>query len=467
MHILKAFFGILIFRHWIQDVPDQKAILAQYCRYVGEIKSGKNVKQLVNRALSFAMSDPKGPVYLVGAREAMEEELEPYHLEEKYWRPIEPCALSNSMVRSMTKALRSANRALVITGYCGRNPKAMLALKRLADLHDNIRVIDTAGSDLCFPSNHPAWRGLRYGVDELIRTADTIMVIDCDVPWINTHCKPREDAIIFHIDVDPLKQQMPVFYIDALVRCRADSHTALLQLCDDATLDTLPEPLEEEELAGDPLISHKPSLSTLRRNNDESSEERVEEHRAMHAALDRLAVPNADSSYPCAYLCRRLRELCPENSIWCIEAVTNMVIVSDQIRPSLPGSWFNCGGGGLGWSGGAALGLKLAAKDMEAAAKEKEKADDTAESKGTFICQIVGDGTFLFTVPGSVYWIARRYNIPILTIVLNNKGMFISTETIWSIFSSHFIAFYHSKPLTTALLFYHVLSVCTPSVSEV
>lgn len=30
--------------HWIQDVPDQKQIVAQYCRYVGEIKSGKNVK---------------------------------------------------------------------------------------------------------------------------------------------------------------------------------------------------------------------------------------------------------------------------------------------------------------------------------------------------------------------------------------------------------------------------------------
>lgn len=29
-------------------------------------------QQMVNRALSFAMSDPKGPVYLCGAREAME-----------------------------------------------------------------------------------------------------------------------------------------------------------------------------------------------------------------------------------------------------------------------------------------------------------------------------------------------------------------------------------------------------------
>lgn len=30
--------------HWVQDVPDQKQIVAQYCRYTGEIKRGKNVK---------------------------------------------------------------------------------------------------------------------------------------------------------------------------------------------------------------------------------------------------------------------------------------------------------------------------------------------------------------------------------------------------------------------------------------
>jgi thiamine pyrophosphate-dependent acetolactate synthase large subunit-like protein len=30
--------------HWLQDVPDQKQIVAQYCRYTTEIKVGQNVK---------------------------------------------------------------------------------------------------------------------------------------------------------------------------------------------------------------------------------------------------------------------------------------------------------------------------------------------------------------------------------------------------------------------------------------
>lgn len=38
------------------------------------------------------------------------------------------------------------------------------------------------------------------------------------------------------------------------------------------------------------------------------------------------------------------------------------------------------------------------------------------------VVSVVGDGTFLFAVPGSAYWMAQKYSTPFLTIVLNNKG---------------------------------------------
>src|SRR5690606_19534230 len=98
---------------------------------------------------------------------------------------------------------------------------------------------------------------------------------------------------------------------------------------------------------------------------------------------------------------------------WAVEAVTNTLFVHDGLRPTLPGQWINCGGGGLGWSGGGALGVKLAT-DHEARLR--------GEKEGKFVVQIVGDGSYLFSVPWSVYWISKRYNIHVLTIVLNNKG---------------------------------------------
>jgi acetolactate synthase-1/2/3 large subunit len=49
------------FIHWIQDVPDQRGILRGYVKYDNEIRTGRNVKQVVQRALQIARSDPAGP----------------------------------------------------------------------------------------------------------------------------------------------------------------------------------------------------------------------------------------------------------------------------------------------------------------------------------------------------------------------------------------------------------------------
>ncbi|KAF1811600.1 thiamine diphosphate-binding protein [Eremomyces bilateralis CBS 781.70] len=373
--------------HWIQDVPDQKQILAQYCRYTGEIKRGVNVKQMVFRALSFAMSEPKGPVYLYGSREAMEEEITPYQLNPDVWRPVEPAALPPHGVKTISEALVNAKEPLLVTGYSGRNHSTVEQLVKLADLVKGIRVLDTGGSDMCFPADHPAWLGLRYAVEDAITTADVILVVDCDVPWINTQCLPSRDAKIYHIDVDPLKQQMPVFYIDALLRFRADAATSISQLIE--------------------FISATSALQTKAKALENRAEALQKSYQQRLQTIASLVKTDEQGHFATSYLTNKLRQACPEDTIWIIEAVTQTVFVADQIQANLPGSWLNCGGGGLGWSGGAALGAKLAT--------------DTEGSK-RFVCQIVGDGTYLFTIPGSVYWICQRYNIPILTIVLNNKG---------------------------------------------
>ncbi|KAI4130959.1 MAG: hypothetical protein LQ338_001470 [Usnochroma carphineum] len=342
--------------HWIQDVPDQKQIVSQYCRYSAEIKCGRNIKQMVGRALQFATSAPAGPAYLVGAREVMEEDIEPYELDQAYWGPVGAAALPEDAVQEMAEALVGAKEPLLITGYSGRHHDAVGHLVKLADTVKGLRVIDTGGSDMCFPANHRASLGLRYGIHEKIPTADVILVADCDVPWIPTQCRPSPGTRIFHLDSDPLKQQIPVFYFPAEARYKVSTAAALRQL--------------------NTYISSSPSLSqTL-----------------------------SESTFNVSYLVSRLKYHVPQDTIFAIEAVTLTAFVADQLAPTIPGTWLNCGGGGLGWSGGAALGIKLAVGDKR------------------FVCQIVGDGTFLFSIPGSVYWISQRYNLPVFTIVLNNQG---------------------------------------------
>ena len=356
--------------HWIQDVPDQKAIVAQYCRYTAELKTGRNVKQMVNRALQFATSDPAGPVYLYGAREVMEEDLTPYKLEQAYWNKVEPAGLSDTAIKTISEAIVNAKEPLIVTGYSGRNHKSVGALVKLADTVKGLRVLDTGGSDMCFPANHRAWLGLRYGIDQAIKTADLIVVIDCDVPWINTQCHPSKTATIFHIDVDPLKNQMPVFYLDAVSRYRADSYTAISQLTNYISSSPLSQQLSAESFS-------------------QKWEALASAHSKRIATIAEAAKPKSDDTFGTGHLCATLRKLVPVDTIFAIEAVTNTVFVADNIQATLPGTWINCGGGGLGWSGGGTLGIKLASEFAH------------GHGKGKFVVQIVGDGTFLFSVPGT------------------------------------------------------------------
>lgn len=108
---------------------------------------------MIMRALQHAMSDPKGPVYVCAAREVLEEDIEPYHLDMSVWDPIKLGSLPDEAVDEITHALVGAQNPLIVTGYSGRNHNAVRELVKLAD-NLPIRVLDTSGSDMCFPANH-------------------------------------------------------------------------------------------------------------------------------------------------------------------------------------------------------------------------------------------------------------------------------------------------------------------------
>jgi thiamine pyrophosphate-dependent acetolactate synthase large subunit-like protein len=382
--------------HWVQDVPDQKAIVAQYCRYSAEIKSGRNIKQMVGRALQFATSSPMGPVYLCAPREVLEEEVPPYTLKEGAWSSVTLGALPEDGVAEIATALKGAKSPLIITGMSGRDHEVAPALAQLADQIKALRVLDTSGSEVCFPADHPAWLGMKYGVDLSISEADLVLVIDCDVPWVPTHNKPGREAKIFHIDADPLKQNMPLFYLQADRTYQADALTSIRQIT--------------SQLRNSQGTEQEPS------SNSEKS--RREAHIARLVAIAEKARPNTDDSFGGGHLSSKLRELCPPDTIFAIQAVTNTSLVYDNLQPTMPGHFLNCAGGGLGWSGGAALGIKLAT----------QYEDDANQPRGMFVVQIVGDGSFFCSFPSSVYWISRKYNIPILTIILNNGGKPLSQD---------------------------------------
>lgn len=375
------------FIHWLQDVPDQRGIVRGYMRYDNEIRTGRNVKQLVHRALQIARSDPMGPVYLVGAREVMEEELETsVTIDPARWRPVAPVALAPAAVETIADALARAERPLVVTSHLGRNPAAVAELVRLTG-RLGIGVLESAPSALAFPHDDPLYQGNTWNEpfqNEALAAADLVLVIDSDVPWIPSVSRPRDGAAILHVDIDPLKEETPLWYIGAEASFRADAETALAQI--NAAFDGRALPKTRVEKRGRAWRK----LGTARA-------------KAL-AALERPSEGHSAEGHPAAeYLTAQVRAHVDAETIVLSEGITNYPTIANHLRMTRPGAFFTSGGSSLGWSGGAAIGAKLA------------RPDET-------VVALTGDGSYMFSVPSTVHWMARRYETPFVQVIYNNRG---------------------------------------------
>ena len=369
------------FIHWIQDVSDQRGIVRGYTKYDNEIRTGKNVKQLVHRALQIAQSDPKGPVYLMGPREVMEEDTIPVTINTENWKPVAAGALPSNNVQDIIQDLLTAKSPLIITSYLGRNKDAVNELVQLSD-RLAIPVLQSVPNYMNFPSDHPMHCGYQWNSpdqNELLAKADLVLVLDSDVPWIPLNNRPAKDCTIYHIDIDPLKEKMPLWYIPAKQHFAADSETALKQLN---------EYLQKVALNED-IIKERRKIITDIHNQQRQQWDKDEEF------CEDVITPE--------YLTACIREIIDEDTIILNEGISNYETIYRHIKATKPGTIIGSGAGSLGWHGGAAIGAKLAAKEKT-------------------IISLTGDGSYMFSIPATVHWMSRKYHAPFLTVIYNNRG---------------------------------------------
>jgi acetolactate synthase-1/2/3 large subunit len=294
---------------------------------------------------------------------------------------LAPSALPADGVRSLVDALAGARRPLVVTSYLGRNPDAVDGLVRLCR-RLGVGVLESVPSRVNFPADDPLYQGCQWNEQRpnaVLAAADVILVIDSDVPWIPTVNRPRGDAAIYHIDVDPLKQQMPLWHIPARQAFRADAATALAQL---------------NEHAGSSRI------------DPAAIAERTAHYAALHDQRRRVLLererPAGDAITP-EYLTACVRQRLDASTIVINEGISSYHTICDHLGIARAGGMLASGGSSLGWNGGAAIGAKLARPDHT-------------------VISLTGDGSYMFSMPSVVHWMARRYRTPFLQVVYNNGG---------------------------------------------
>lgn len=212
-----------------------------------------------------------------------------------------------------------------------------------------------------------------------------MIVLETDVAWIDT-CDnaPREGARVFVVDPDPLKQTYGWSHVDAEMICRADSEVALEQLVE----------------AIDRIDSNRIDASKIRQRGAELAARHDDLIARLRAAETSLKDPAVAEP---AFILGLLREAAVAKTpshgqrvLWLNEGISNYPAAFDHIRPTIPGSMIASGGSSLGWALGATVGAHLGS--------------EVAKKNYELLVAIVGDGTFLFGVPSTSYWMARKYN---------------------------------------------------------
>ena len=365
--------------HWLQEQLDQAGVVRGYVKWEYELRTNENMHQVVQRAFQIASTEPCGPVYLTLPTELLMEKMKrvPIPAVARHVAPSTPQA-DTALLDEAAAMLIQAEMPLIIAGDPGRHLQSVASLVALAETL-GARVI-TSPARMNFPTTHSLCGG--SDPNPYLKDADVLLLIDCDVPYVPAQAKPRPEARIIHISLDPVKQDLPMWVFPADILIAADSSKAMPVLSEMIRQKVTPEQRTRYQARFKQLQSEHQRL-------------REKWHRsAITKAKRKLISPE--------WLCRCIDEVIDEDIILLNEAVTNVPFVTRLIHRTKPGTLFSSGGTSLGWGLGAALGAKLAALDKT-------------------VVTLVGDGSFIFGCPIPALWAASVYQAPFLSIIFNNQ----------------------------------------------
>jgi acetolactate synthase-1/2/3 large subunit len=369
--------------HFIQEPFDQASVVRPYSKWEYNLPSGIIAKEALRRAHSMMMSDPTGPAYMMLPREVLaadwdEQQIRSYPA--SHYGPAKAGGAEPAAVDALAAKLLAAQYPVLVTAYAGRNaetPQVIAELARTA----GIRVIEFNPLYLSIPHDSPCFAGFAAGAH--VGKADFGLLVDVDVPWIPKDTDPNADAYWAHIDIDVMKRDIPMWGFAANERIEADSGRVLAQL------------LAAVRRLATPAIT-KAVDARMAVIIDENATRQLS---IAHAAANKGSAGSINPQYLCAEINRAIGP----DDIVVNEAIRNAFAVFNQIPRTKPGTMMGLAGGGLGFSGGAALGAKLAKPNRT-------------------VVQICGDGSFYFSAPESVLAVSRQYKLPIFTVVLDNSG---------------------------------------------
>lgn len=359
--------------HWAQEMFDQAGMARELVKWDYELRDGRNVDDVVDRGLSIAMAEPRGPIYLTLPREVLAQPM-PDGYQPRATPPLVSQPYPDPAdVAKIARAIQQARYPLLVVSSSGADPRTVPVLDALLSDY-GIAVAESMGHYVNVPYTHPHHLG--HDATAVVNKADVVIVLESDVPWIPGRCEPAAGTFIAHVGVDPLFKDLP-----------------LRSFPSDVTLVSKALPF---------LNALTQELSRI--GAADGAQERTQRIRADSSAWRQsLAVQKARDQEQGGRITKQFLS----DAIDQVRGPNAIVISEYTIRPECmsftePGSYYlNSTAGGLGWGFPAALGARQAAPDK------------------LVIC-VQGDGAYMFTNPASCHQAAEMHNLPVLMVVFNN-----------------------------------------------
>ena len=365
-----------LFIHWAQESFDQGSSIREYVKWDYELRDASMLSDVLNRAYSIAMEEPRGPVYLVLPREIMLEEI--IQAPGKISSVI-PTKLSSekSKIIEIANLINNSKRPIILSKTIGETAEGVSAFQKFCTA-GNVPAIMPDANYMNMSTEHPMNMG--HKLNDCLSESDLIINLDMDVPWIPQNSLINKDAVLIHIGLDPLFKSIPMRSFPAHHLVRSNPAVALEQL-----IEYLKKEQSKERVEWIQKLNHFKALE--QKNNDhEFSKDKIASIIGKHFSSDMIL----------------LNEL-------------SLPIENIPFRHA--GTYFRTGSAsGLGWAMGASLGLGLVKKNK-------------------VIINVVGDGAYYFGNPAAYHWCAVAHDLKIITVILNNRGMHSISKNIKNFFN--------------------------------
>jgi acetolactate synthase I/II/III large subunit len=380
-----------------QEMFNQASLLSDLVKFHYEMRYPEQAEPLVSRALASAKSAPEGPSYLSLPREPLTETFPRDRVPIASQRPAaSPANPAPETVKTAAEWLKSAQSPVILVQRgdpAGDLSKALQALTGA----QAIPVAEPFSIRNVMPSAHPMFIG--HDVKSAIAGADVILVLDCDIPWIEALHKPAASTRIIHVGSDPHFLRMPIrgYQTDLAIQSEPTAFVEALQA----------------EMTGSPGDNRRQGITAKNQQRRE---------KAKATALTGCTAPMSAE-----WLSKCISDVMDERAV----VFSELGVLPGMMELAGPNLVFNNPhSGGLGWAMPAALGAQLADRD-----------------RLTIAC--IGDGSYMFANPVVCHQIAEALNLPILTIIKNNGIWNAVRRSVVSAYPDGAAARTNTMPLTS------------------